>query len=267
MFKARISQSFFLALLPLAAFVGIGTEAAAAETTQTTPRIELEVETGRATPHPWGYRHVEPEVIYEEVIHEEVIHEEVIHEEVIHGGHGHHEEIEHEVSKPIAAAEEYEEFELILPAEPSHSLVGTFACVESPYTHVAPTTVFYSPEGALPVIHWVSHYFQGSGYDPLTRCREVSSRFERYYKAGILNYITTGIVNRLPVVCVSSEMGGPCQGVLLTLKPGQNASFVVQRLFDLSYGRQVGALYESGSRVYIDVENYLSGLEQLNSSR
>ena len=117
------------------------------------------------------------------------------------------------------------------------------------------------------MIHWVSHYFEDSGYDPLTRCRDVSGRFQRYYEAGILNYITTGIVNRLPVICVSDSMGGPCQGVLLTLKPGQNASFVVQRLFDLSYGRQVGALYESGSRIYINVENYLSGLEFLESSR
>ena len=253
MFKTRISQSLLLALLPLAALVGVGTDVAVAETT---PRIEVEVETVRATPQPWGYGHTQPRVIREEVIREEIIREEIIHEEV------EHEEVEHEAANPVV-----EEFELILPAEPAHELVGTFACVESPYSHVAPTTVFYSPEGALPVIHWVSHYFEGSGYDPLTRCRAVSGRFQRYYEAGILNYITTGIVNRLPVICVSDEMGGPCQGVLLTLKPGENASFVVQRLFDLSYGRQVGALYESGSRVYINVENYLSGLGHLESSR
>ncbi|MEM7065539.1 MAG: COP23 domain-containing protein [Cyanobacteria bacterium P01_B01_bin.77] len=258
MFKTHISHSLLLALLPLAAFVGVGADATAAETTETTPRIEVEVETVRATPHPWGQRHhIEPEVIYEESIHEEYDHR---YEEYDHD----HEEVEYEVVK---SDEEFEEFELILPAEPAHDLVGTFACVESPYSDVAPTTVFYSPEGALPVIHWVSDYFAGSGYDPLTRCRQVSDRFERYYEAGVLNYITTGIVNRLPVICVSDEMGGSCQGVLLTLKPGQNASFVVQRLFDLSYGRQVGALYESGSRIYIDVENYLSGLEHLESSR
>ena len=260
MFKTRISQSLLLALLPLAALAGSGAGAATAETSETTPRIEVEVDTVRATPQPWGYRHAEPEVIYEEIIREEVIHEEVIHDEYDHH-HGHE---EYEAAKPTV---EVEEFELILPAEPAHELVGTFACLEASHPGTAPTTVFYSPEGALPVIHWVSHYFAGSGYDPLTRCRQVSDRFERYYNAGVLNYITTGIVNRLPVVCVSDEMGGPCQGVLLTLKPGQNASFVVQRLFDLSYGRQVGALYESGSRVYINVENYLSGLEHLESSR
>ena len=174
-----------------------------------------------------------------------------------------------DVVAPAAPTVEIEEVEITVPGTPAHKpdLAGTFACVESAYYHAPPTTVFYSPEGALPVIHWVSDYFDGSGYDPLTRWRAVSGRFQRYYEAGVLNYITTGIVNRLPVICVTDQMGGPCQGVLLTLKPGQNASFVVQRLFDLSYGNRVGALYESGSRVYINVENYLSGLDHLESSR
>lgn len=241
MFKTRISQSLLSAFLPLAAVVGLGANAAIAET----PRIEVEVETVSATPQPWG--RTAPTVIIPEPAPAVIIPEE---------------------AAPETEADiEVEELEILIPAEPVQDYVGTFACVESAYPHVPPTTVFYSPEGALPVIHWVSHYFEGSGYDPLTRCRAVSGRFQRYYEAGILNYITTGIVNRLPVVCVTSEMGGPCQGVLLTLKPGENASFVVQRLFDLSYGRQVGALYESGSRVYINVENYLSGLGHLESSR
>ena len=230
MFKTRFSRTLVSALLPLATIAGLGTNAATAETT---PRLEVEVETVSATPQPWGQP--APAVIVPEVVAPE-------------------------------ADVEVEQLEITIPAEPVPEYTGTFACVESAYSHVPPTTVFYSPEGALPVIHWVSHYFEGSGYDPLTRCRAVSARFQRYYEAGILNYITTGIVNRLPVVCVTSEMGGPCQGVLLTLKPGQNASFTVQRLFDLSYGRQVGALYESGSRVYINVENYLSGLGHLESS-
>ncbi|MEB3233480.1 MAG: COP23 domain-containing protein [Leptolyngbyaceae bacterium] len=138
---------------------------------------------------------------------------------------------------------------------------GTFACVEQP----VPTTVFYSSEGALPVIHWVSHYFAQSGWDPLTRCRAVAGRFQNFYEAGILDYLTAGIVNGLPVVCVSSEVGGPCRGVLYTLKPGQNASAEIQQLFDLSYGYQVGALYESGSRIYIDFQQYLEGLAERNS--
>ena len=246
MFKTRFSRTLLLALWPLATLTSVVASPAVA---QTAPQIEVEVETVNTSPRPWGRPApvVVPEVVIPEVVIPEAVAPEV-----------------------VAPTVEVEEVEIVVPATPGHkptdTLAGTFACVESVYSHVPPTTVFYSPEGALPVIHWVSDYFDGSGYDPLTRCRAVSGRFQRYYEAGVLNYITTGIVNRLPVICVTDQMGGPCQGVLLTLKPGQNASFVVQRLFDLSYGHQVGALYESGSRVYINVENYLSGLEHLESS-
>jgi hypothetical protein len=51
---------------------------------------------------------------------------------------------------------------------------------------------------------------------------------------------------------------------LLTLKPGENASVVIQRLFDLSYGRNVVPLYESVSRLYLDFNQYL---EQLQASQ
>ncbi|MEM1242670.1 MAG: COP23 domain-containing protein [Cyanobacteria bacterium P01_H01_bin.26] len=249
MFKPRFSRSLLLALWPLATLTSVVASPAIA---QTPPQIEVEVETVSGPPRPWGRPApvVVPEVVIPEVVIPETVTPEVV------------------APAPAAPTVEIEEVEITLPATPGHkpSLAGTFACVESAYYHAPPTTVFYSPEGALPVIHWVSDYFDGSGYDPLTRCRAVSGRFQRYYEADVLNYITTGIVNRLPVICVTDQMGGPCQGVLLTLKPGQNASFVVQRLFDLSYGHQVGALYESGSRVYINVENYLSGLDHLESS-
>lgn len=133
-------------------------------------------------------------------------------------------------------------------------IMGQFVCDESNY---APTTMFYGPEGVLPVIHWVSHYFAESGYSPSVRCQEVSRRFQRYYDAGVLNYITTGVVNQLPVVCVSSTLGGACGGVLFTLRPDENASQVIQQLFNISYAN-AGPLYESGSRIYLDVNEYLS---------
>lgn len=158
----------------------------------------------------------------------------------------------------IAPVEPVTEVEVILEDDKVNP-TGFFSCNETP----TPLTAFYSPEGSLPVIYWVSEYFTHSGWDPLTRCRSVTGRFQRYYEEGTLDYITTGIVNRLPVVCVSSELGGPCTGVLLTLKPGENASLVIQRLFDLSYGRNVGPLYESGSRLYLDFNQYL---EQLQAS-
>ncbi|MGA7934325.1 MAG: COP23 domain-containing protein [Kovacikia sp.] len=123
--------------------------------------------------------------------------------------------------------------------------------------HNRPTTFAATSGGTLPIVRWVSHYFAQSGYDPETRCQEVSGRFDLFYRQGRLNYVTTGIVNRLPVVCVASQIGGPCTGVLFTLKPDENASRVIQQLFDVRAGAS-GSLYESESRQYIDIKQYMN---------
>jgi hypothetical protein len=44
-----------------------------------------------------------------------------------------------------------------------------------------------------------------------------------------------------------------------TLKPGEDAAQAVQQLFDVRVG-QDGPLYESGSRVYFDLNDRLSEL-------
>ena len=123
-----------------------------------------------------------------------------------------------------------------------------------------PTTFVKTPQGTYPVIRWVSNYFLSAGYSPLTRCRQVSDKFQFFYDDGRLDYITTGIVNRQPVVCVSGRKGGPCQGVLFTLKPQQSASETVQQLFDIRVGASTGPLYESGSRFYLNFNDYIEGL-------
>lgn len=142
--------------------------------------------------------------------------------------------------------------------QPAQQIADRFYCQAD--DHGVPTTYVsgaYATE--KPLIRWVSSYFSDSGYDPMRRCEEVSDRFTRYYREGTLNYITTGIVNRLPVVCVSSQLGGPCNNVLLTLKPGQDATDTVQQLFDVRVGRS-GPLEESGSRFYMDFNQHLQQL-------
>lgn len=131
-----------------------------------------------------------------------------------------------------------------------------FFCDES---RGVPTTAVKTPSGVMPVIKWVSHAFLPSGYTPRARCRDVSARFQTYYDNGMLNYITTGIVNRQPVVCVTDSTGGPCQGILFTLKRGANASRVIQQLFDIRAGA-AGPLYESEARLYFDMDKYLQNL-------
>ena len=123
-----------------------------------------------------------------------------------------------------------------------------------------PATFVSTPGGVLPLVKWVSHYFARSGYDPETRCQEVSNRFDQFYRQGRLNFVTTGIVNRLPVVCVAGQLGGPCTGVLFTLKPNEDASRVIQQLFDVRAGAS-GPLFESGERQYIDIKNHIEYLK------
>lgn len=153
----------------------------------------------------------------------------------------------------------YQEYPSAYPvAEPiSYEGGDTFICGSDDYGW--PTTYVKSPGQSMPLIHWVSEYFSGSGYDPLTRCEQVTERFNRFYEEGRLNFITTGFVNRQPVVCVSGYIGGPCTDVLFTLKPGQDAAQAVQQLFDVRVGLD-GPLYESGSRVYFDLNDRLNQL-------
>ena len=128
-----------------------------------------------------------------------------------------------------------------------------------------PTTFVETQKGTSPVIRWVSSYFSDHGYEPLTRCRQVSSKFQQFFNNGSLNYITTGTVNRQPVICVSNTKGGPCTGVLFTLKQGEDANRVMQNLFDIRSGA-AGPLEESGSRLYFDMNNYLKSIAGVSHS-
>ncbi|MDX2229865.1 MAG: COP23 domain-containing protein [Leptolyngbyaceae cyanobacterium bins.349] len=123
-----------------------------------------------------------------------------------------------------------------------------------------PTTFVNTPSGNIPLVRWVSHFFEHSGYSPEVRCQDVSQRFNRFYNQGILNFVTTGIVNNQPVVCVAGRMGGPCTGVLFTLKPGQSATRTIQQLFDVRAGA-AGPLFESEERIYVDMRPYTSAIQ------
>ncbi|MDJ1181603.1 COP23 domain-containing protein [Roseofilum casamattae] len=145
-------------------------------------------------------------------------------------------------------------------SQPSYAQTVRFSCVMSAGL---PTTIATNTinGNSIAVVRWYSEYFAASGYDPVTRCQQVSGRFQSARDSGRLDYITAGIVNGLPVVCATTA-GGRCNGsnVLFTLKPGQNAADRLQRLFDV---RDLGAgpLYESGGRPYIDVAKLLAPLE------
>jgi len=131
-----------------------------------------------------------------------------------------------------------------------------------------PTTIAQTPTGDIPIIRWTSNYFSKDGWTPQVRCQEVSARFQRYYNSGSLKYLTTGLINKQPVICTADDLNGECKNLLFTLKLGTDPSEALRDLFNVR-DRARGPLYESGnrarvplnkteSRIYIDVEKLLN---------
>ena len=119
-----------------------------------------------------------------------------------------------------------------------------------------PTTMYQSSQGnPEPWIQWVSDHFAGSGWSPDARCQEVSSRLETYRKNKKLRYVTLGTVNNQSVICVASKDQGPCEGIIYTLKPGQNGIEALNNLFAWRKGEEgLQSNYESVTAIpYIDV--------------
>ncbi|MEM8718682.1 MAG: COP23 domain-containing protein [Cyanobacteria bacterium P01_G01_bin.39] len=119
-----------------------------------------------------------------------------------------------------------------------------------------PTTMYQSRQGnSEPWIQWVSDHFTGSGWSPDARCQEVSTRLETYRKNKKLRYVTLGTVNNQTVICVASKDQGPCEGIIYTLKPGQDGIKALNNLFAWRKGEEgLQSNYESATAIpYIDV--------------
>lgn len=133
-----------------------------------------------------------------------------------------------------------------------------------------PTTMYQSGEGnSEPWIQWVSDHFAGSGWSPDARCQEVSSRLETYRKNKKLRYVTLGTVNNQSVICVASQDQGPCEGIIYTLKPGQDGIQALNNLFAWRKGEEgLQSNYESVTAIpYINVGTRLddTNTEAINS--
>lgn len=122
-----------------------------------------------------------------------------------------------------------------------------------------PTTVATTRDGrSVPMIRWTSNAFDGAGWTPERRCQEVSQRFESYRRQGRLTYVTTGRINGLPVICTAASNGGACDGLLYTLKPGQDPTQALRNLFDVRFKAR-GPLNETTGRLYLSIEELLAG--------
>lgn len=120
-----------------------------------------------------------------------------------------------------------------------------------------PTTMARNDRRQAPLIRWVSNFGSQAGYTAQQRCLEVSNRFQEYYNAGKLKFLTTGRINGQNVVCVADRIGGACAGLLFTLKPTSNPGETLQNLLDIRTNAGASPLNESYGRIYIDIDRYL----------
>ncbi|HAT13467.1 MAG TPA: peptidase S1 [Microcoleaceae bacterium UBA10368] len=134
--------------------------------------------------------------------------------------------------------------------------LGGFVCDTSTGE---PVTVYQNPQGFRePWIRWNSNFFSSSGYDPLTRCRQVTQRLDNYNRNKQLNYVTVGMVNNQKAICTTSRVNGPCEGLIYTLRRDQDPIPALSSFFVwLANQKVLPSLSESGTIPYIDVRERL----------
>ncbi len=122
-----------------------------------------------------------------------------------------------------------------------------------------PMTLAKTQRGNVEMIRWKSTFFKNgvNDFTPMSRCTEVSRRFQDFYNQGILSYLTTGKMNAQNVICVAEEYGGPCSGLLLTLEPKDNPQQVLQELMNVRTRASGGPLTRGSGSAYFDVEDFL----------
>lgn len=124
-----------------------------------------------------------------------------------------------------------------------------------------PTTVARTNRGVVTIVRW-NATLGGGAYDPATRCQQVSARFQNLHENRMLRFITTGRQNGQNIICVAAERNGAClpNGLLFTVRPGNNPRTVLQQMVNISRLASSGPIYESSQpRLYVDMEEILAG--------
>jgi hypothetical protein len=123
------------------------------------------------------------------------------------------------------------------------------------------TTFAWNPANKKAIVHWAREDFSGSGFNPKTRCQEVSPRFQTAYDNGSLNFLTNGYIDEQPVICTAKEVGGDCEDLLITLLHQDNAEETLDHLSKVFRGDASKPLTQSsgdkvtiqGDRIYVEV--------------
>lgn len=154
---------------------------------------------------------------------------------------------------------------LLLSSQPAQAGETRFICGKD---KGIPTTLAKTKRGFVPVIQWRSAYFSESGWTPEARCQKVSNLFEKYYREGTLNYLTTGrdYKTRQNVVCVAPSANAKCTGVLFTLKKESNPGQTLKKLMNLRVRATRTPLTETSIRIYVNMDEFLNNQPTLPSN-
>jgi hypothetical protein len=115
------------------------------------------------------------------------------------------------------------------PKDTAASTDSKYYCANS--ADGTPTTFVKTDRGNLPLLRWESDYFQKFGYTREQRCQAVSAKLEQVDERGMLNYVTIGNINNLPVICAASSLGAGCEESLFTLQADRNAAVALEEIF------------------------------------
>jgi hypothetical protein len=122
-----------------------------------------------------------------------------------------------------------------------------------------PATVAQTARGKVRVVSW-NKTLGGGQFNPITRCQQVSERFQNLSEKKMLRFITTGRMNGQNIICVAGERNGAClpNGLLFTLSPGANPRASLQQMVNISSRANSGPIMESSQqRLYVDMDELL----------
>ena len=137
------------------------------------------------------------------------------------------------------------------PNDTPASTNSKYYCAQS--SDGIPTTFVKTDRGNLPMLRWESDYFKKFGYTREQRCQAVSAKFELVDKRGMLNYVTIGNINSLPVICAASSLGAGCEESLFTLQADRNAAIALEEIF-------AGTVQNQNNAPYINFQEAIDGL-------
>ncbi len=107
-------------------------------------------------------------------------------------------------------------------------------------------------------------YF-GEDWTTEKRCQEVATKFQEYSRQNTLNYLTYGVKNGYPIICVAETKGGECVGQLLTLKKHLNPQESLSNLLLINNLSQVPEIKQNPSyilninnRIYLELNSYFN---------